>query len=105
MKKPRILIVDDNKVNIELLRAQLKPYDYTIETALDGEEALSKILKDPPDMVLLDLMMPKISGYEVCRSIKQNKNTQFVPVIVITALQELDDKLKAIELGAELYCL
>ncbi|PIR16321.1 MAG: hypothetical protein COV46_08725 [Deltaproteobacteria bacterium CG11_big_fil_rev_8_21_14_0_20_49_13] len=101
MKKPRILIVDDNKVNIELLRAQLKPYDYTIETALDGEEALSKILKDPPDMVLLDLMMPKISGYEVCRSIKQNKNTQFVPVIVITALQELDDKLKAIELGAD----
>lgn len=101
MKRPRILIVDDNKVNIELLRAQLKPYDYSIETALDGEEALSKIMRDPPDMVLLDLMMPKISGYEVCRSIKQNKNTQFVPVIVITALQELDDKIKAIELGAD----
>lgn len=101
MKKPVILIVDDNKVNIELLRAQLKPYNYEIDTALDGEEALAKITKDPPDMVLLDLMMPKISGYEVCRSIKKNKLTQFVPVIVITALQELDDKLKAIELGAD----
>ena len=101
MSQPRILIVDDNKVNIELLRAQLKPYNYLLDTALDGEEALLKIAKDPPDMVLLDLMMPKISGYEVCRSIKQNKATQFVPVIVITALQELDDKLKAIELGAD----
>jgi putative two-component system response regulator len=101
MKKPVILIVDDNKVNIELLRAQLKPYNYDIDTALDGEEALAKIAKTPPDMVLLDLMMPKISGYEVCRSIKKNKLTQFVPVIVITALQELDDKLKAIELGAD----
>lgn len=101
MQQPRILIVDDNKVNIELLKAQLKSYNYTIEMALDGEEALEKISKNPPDMVLLDLMMPKISGYEVCRSIKQNKDTQFIPVIVITALQELDDKLKAIELGAD----
>jgi putative two-component system response regulator len=101
MKQPKILIVDDNKVNIELLRAQLKSYNYTIETALDGEEALAKIAAGAPDMVLLDLMMPKISGYEVCRSIKQNRATQFIPVIVITALQELDDKLKAIELGAD----
>lgn len=101
MRLPKILIVDDNKVNIELLKAQLKPYNYDIEIALDGEEALAKIAKAPPDMVLLDLMMPKISGYEVCKSIKQNKETQFIPVIVITALQELDDKLKAIELGAD----
>ncbi len=101
MEQARILIVDDNKVNIELLRAQLKPFNYKIETALDGEEALANVGKNPPDLVLLDLMMPKISGYEVCRAIKQNKLTQFIPVIVITALQELDDKLKAIELGAD----
>lgn len=101
MKAPKILIVDDNKVNIELLRAQLRPYNYATDTALDGEEALAKIFKDPPDIVLLDLMMPKISGYEVCKAIKQNKATQFLPVIIITALQELDDKLKAIELGAD----
>ncbi len=98
---PKVLVVDDNKVNVELVRAQLKPFNYEIHSAYDGEEALAKIQKDPPDIVLLDLMMPKISGYEVCRAIKQNKDTQFIPVIVITALQELDDKLKAIELGAD----
>jgi len=101
MRDFRILIVDDNKVNVELIRAQLKPFDYKIDVAYDGEEALEKIDKHPPDIVLLDLMMPKISGYEVCRSIKQNKKTQFIPVIVITALQELEDKIKAIELGAD----
>jgi putative two-component system response regulator len=97
----RILIVDDNKVNVELIRAQLKPYNYTIHVAYDGEEAMEKIDKNPPDLILLDLMMPKISGYEVCQYVKQNKKTQFIPVIVVTALQELEDKLKAIELGAD----
>ncbi len=100
-KQPKILIVDDNKVNVELLRTQLKPYPYDLETAYDGEEALAKVQKTNPDLILLDLMMPKVSGFEVCRAIKQNKETQFIPVIVITALQELDDKLKAIELGAD----
>lgn len=101
MAKPKILIVDDNPVNVELLKAQLKPYPYTLDTAYDGEEALKKINDQHPDLVLLDLMMPKVSGYEVCRAIKQNKETQFIPVIVITALSELDDKLRAIELGAD----
>lgn len=101
MRNYKILIVDDNKVNVELIRAQLKPYNYNIHVAYDGEEAMEKIDKNPPDIVLLDLMMPKISGYEVCRYIKQNKNTQFIPVIIITALQELEDKIKAIELGAD----
>jgi putative two-component system response regulator len=96
-----ILIVDDNKVNVELIRAQLKRYDYALKTAYDGEEALAKIKAEPPDLVLLDLMMPKVSGYDVCKAIKENRETQFIPVIIITALQELDDKLKAIELGAD----
>lgn len=100
-QQPKILIVDDNKVNVELLRTQLKHYKYDLETAYDGEEALDKIQKSHPDLVLLDLMMPKISGFEICKAIKRNKDTQFIPVIVITALQELDDKLKAIELGAD----
>ena len=100
-KRPKILIVDDNKVNVELLRSQLKPYNYDLDFSYDGEDALAKVHGSKPDLVLLDLMMPKISGFEICRSIKQNKETQFIPVIVITALQELDDKLKAIELGAD----
>ncbi len=97
----RILIVDDNRVNVELIKAQLKPYPYLLEWAYDGEEALQMVQKNKPDLILLDLMMPKISGYEVCRAIKQNKETQFIPVIIITALSELDDKIKAIELGAD----
>ncbi|MBI2343596.1 MAG: response regulator [Deltaproteobacteria bacterium] len=101
LAQPKILIVDDNKVNVELIRAQLKPFDYLLQAAYDGEEALAKIHRDPPDLILLDLMMPKVSGYEVCRAIKHDEETQFIPVIVITALQELDDKLKAIELGAD----
>lgn len=100
-QQPKILIVDDNKVNVELLRTQLKHYNYELDTAYDGEEALDKIQTNRPDLVLLDLMMPKISGFEICKQIKHNKDTQFIPVIVITALQELDDKLKAIELGAD----
>lgn len=101
MRNFNVLIVDDNKVNVELIKAQLKPYNYNIQIAYDGEEALEKVEKNAPDIVLLDLMMPKISGYEVCRSIKQNKKTQFIPIIIITALQELEDKIKAIELGAD----
>lgn len=100
-KPQRILIVDDNKVNVELIRAQLKNFPYELESAFDGEEALQKIAATPPDLVLLDLMMPKVSGYEVCQQVKQNHDTQFIPIIVITALQELEDKLKAIELGAD----
>jgi len=100
-RKPHILIVDDHKVNIELVKAQLKPYPYEIDSAQDGEEALAKIFTEKPDLVLLDLMMPKVSGYEVCRAIKQNKETRFIPVVIITALSELGDKIKAIELGAD----
>jgi putative two-component system response regulator len=101
VKKPKILIVDDNPTNVELLQAQLKSYSYDLITAFDGDSALKKIEENPPDLVLLDLMMPKISGYEVCQKIKSDKKTQFIPVIVITALKELEDKLKAIEMGAD----
>ena len=100
-QKPRILIVDDHKVNIELLKAQLKPYPYELDSAFDGEEALAKVFKNKPDLVLLDLMMPKMSGYEVCKAIKQHKDTRFIPVVIITALSDLEDKIKAIELGAD----
>ncbi|HEX5035045.1 MAG TPA: response regulator, partial [bacterium] len=94
-KKPKVLIVDDNPTNVELLLAQLRAYPYQLSTASDGEAALRKVEEDPPDLILLDLMMPKLSGYEVCQRIKSDKKTQFIPVIVITALKELEDKLKA----------
>lgn len=100
-KQPRLLIVDDNPGNIELLRSQLKPCNYNLDFALDGEDALDKIYKLPPDLILLDLMMPRISGFEICQRIKNDKRTQFIPIIVITALQEPSDKIKAIEFGAD----
>lgn len=100
-KQPRVLIVDDNPGNIELLRSQLRPCNYTLDSTLDGEEALHKIYKSPPDLILLDIMMPRISGFEICQRIKNDKRTQFIPIIVVTALQEPSDKLKAIELGAD----
>ncbi len=100
-KKSRVLIVDDNPTNVELLFAHLKPHGYTLDKAFDGEAALKRIEENPPDLILLDLMMPKLSGYEVCQQVKSDPKTQFIPVIVITALKELHDKIKAIEMGAD----
>ena len=100
-RQPKILIVEDNPINAELLKSQLKHYPCALEVAYDGEDALDKIYRKPPDLILLDIMMPKISGFEVCQSIKNDKKTQFIPIIVITALQEQTDKLRAIELGAD----
>lgn len=105
LKRPKVLLVDDNKTNVELLQAQLKPFNYDLSTAFDGEQALKAVEANPPDLILLDLMMPKVSGYEVCKTLKQNKKTQFIPIIVITALKELDDKIRAIEIGADDFLL
>ncbi len=100
-RKARILIVDDNRANVELFKMQLKTFDYETEVAYNGEEALERVRTFGPDLILLDLMMPKIDGYEVCRILKSDKNTWFIPVIIVTALRELQDKLKAIEIGAD----
>ena len=93
--------MDDNPSVLELLRSQLKPYPYVLETASDGDEALHKIQLEPPDLILLDLMMPRVSGFEIIKRIRDNKDTRFIPIIVITALSEQQDKLRAIELGAD----
>ncbi|MDO8461881.1 MAG: response regulator, partial [Deltaproteobacteria bacterium] len=100
-RHPRVLIVDDNPANVELLKMQLKGLNYDLESAYDGIEGLEKVKNWSPDLILLDLMMPRMSGYEVCKTLKQDKNTRFIPIIIITALRELNDKLKAIEIGAD----
>lgn len=101
----RILIIDDHPTNVELIRKQLQGYPYDLESAANGAEGLDKIRSWRPDLVLLDLMMPEMSGYDVCRIVKSDKELRFIPVIVITALSELDDKLKAIEMGADDFLL
>lgn len=100
-RSPRLLVVDDNKTNIELIKKQLHGQSYLFEDATNGYEALEKIRSWRPDLILLDLMMPGMSGYEVCKTVKGDKDMRFIPVIVITALSELEDKLKAIDMGAD----
>jgi two-component system alkaline phosphatase synthesis response regulator PhoP len=96
-----ILVVDDNEQNLELLQAYLEDVHCRTIPARDGIEALEIIKKSKPDLVLLDVMMPKMSGFEVCRRIKNNPETADLPVIMVTALNELRDIERAIESGTD----
>ncbi len=100
--KYKVLIVDDEEVNIRLIEAYLNE-EYEIITAQSGKEAMNKISENKPDIVLLDIMMPQISGYDVCKSIKENDATRFIPVVMITALSGSEAKIKAIEIGSDDY--
>lgn len=95
-----MLAVDDEPVNVKLITAILEN-DYEIIPAYSGREALEKISSSKPDIVLLDIMMPEVNGYEVCRKIKQADSTRFTPVVMVTALSGIEDKVKAIEAGAD----
>ena len=98
---PRILAVDDNKQNLEILRKTLTTAAYEIITANDGPTALSVIESAPPDLVLLDVMMPGMSGYEVCERIRANQATRLLPVVMLTALSDVADRIRGIETGAD----
>jgi len=98
---PRVLIVDDNKENIDLIAYFLKPQNYELITAMDGVEALEKVESEKPDIILLDIMLPKMDGFQVCERLKKNKETRFIPIIMITALKELKDKIRSLEVGAD----
>jgi CheY-like chemotaxis protein len=99
----RVLVVDDNVVNVRLLEELLKSESYEVATAANGEAALEKIAQSPPDIVLLDVMMPGMDGYEVCRRIRQNEKTAQLPVIIVTALDKASDRETALEAGANAF--
>lgn len=99
--KPVILVVDDQFQNIELLEAYLVPQGYGIVKAASGQEALDKISANPIDLVLLDVMMPKMSGIEVLEKLRADGKTQFIPVVMVTVLKETEDKVKALEAGCD----
>jgi two-component system cell cycle response regulator len=99
----RILIVDDHEDNVELLKARLESWGYGTESAGDGEEALQKVESAPPDLILLDVMMPKIDGIEVARRVKSNENLPFIPIIMQTALDATENKVEGLEAGADDY--
>jgi len=102
-QKPTLLIVDDMPENIDVLRAILKD-DYRLKVATNGERALALCREEPlPELVLLDVMMPGMDGYEVCRRLKADARTRRIPVIFVTAMNEIEDELKGLELGAVDY--
>jgi len=99
--EPSVLVVDDNQQNLELLLAYLEDVDCRTVAAADGEQALETVRTSPPDLILLDVMMPKMSGFEVCRRIKNDPKTADIPVIMVTALNELGDIERAISSGTD----
>jgi two-component system, OmpR family, alkaline phosphatase synthesis response regulator PhoP len=100
-EKPLVLVVDDNEQNLELIVAYLEDVACRTISANNGTEALDIIRAKTPDLVLLDVMMPKISGFEVCRRMKSDPQTADIPVIMVTALNEMADIEKAINSGTD----
>jgi two-component system alkaline phosphatase synthesis response regulator PhoP len=100
-ERPSILIVDDNRQNLELLQAYLEELDCETQPATDGLEALRLVKKHKPDLVLLDVMMPQMSGFEVCRRLKSDPATLDIPVIMVTALNEFGDIERGIDCGTD----
>src|SRR5438445_809069 len=97
----KILVVDDMPVNVKLLADLLTVKGYTVVTAASGAEALVKVEKEQPGLVLLDVMMPGMSGYDVCRKIRENPATAMLPVVMVTALDPAQERVKGIEAGAD----
>ena len=97
----RILLVDDNQQNLELIQAYLEALPVEIETARDGVEAIEAVERQRPDVVLLDVMMPRMSGFEVCQKLKANPETRDIVVIMVTALHEVADYERAVESGTD----
>ena len=96
-----VLIVDDNPQNVELLQAFLESLPVRIVTAVDGLDALNKVAEHSPDLILLDIMMPQMSGFQVCRRIKSDPKTRDIQVLMVTALNELGDIEQANEVGTD----
>ena len=97
----RILVVDDNQMNLDLLDTRLTQEYYDVTTALDGEKALAILAREPIDIVLLDIMMPGIDGFTVCERIKADPATMHIPVVMVTALDQMEDRVRGLKAGAD----
>ena len=100
MRGTRILVVDDELANIKLLRANLEARGYEVLVAMDGAEAILTVEMEIPDLIILDIMMPKMDGFEVCRRLREWSQ---IPIIMLSALGHESDKVKCLELGADDY--
>jgi CheY-like chemotaxis protein len=100
-RKSRILIADDNQPNVELLEAFLAEVDCDIAVAVDGRDTLEKVASFQPDLILLDVMMPKLSGFEVCKAVKSDPKTRRIMVLMVTALNERGDIERGVDSGTD----
>ena len=100
-RKSRILIADDNGPNVELLEAFLSGLDCEIAVAVDGQDTLRQVEAFDPDLILLDVMMPKLSGFEVCKRLKDDPATRGIMILMVTALNELGDIERAVDAGTD----
>ncbi len=98
---PTILLVDDNEQNLELLQAYLETLPCRVEVARDGVEALERVHELDPDIVVLDVMMPRMSGFQVCEKIRADAGLRDIPVVMVTALNEVGDVERAVDAGAD----
>ena len=98
----KILVVDDEPRNVKILQIQLKARGYTVYTAADGLEALDVVEKEMPDLILLDINMPRMDGFQVVERIRADETTEFIPIVMITALRDTrENRIKSIEVGAD----
>lgn len=102
-KKSKILIVDDTVDTVELLKKRLRFEGYDTAEAYDGEEGLKQVAEYNPDLIILDVLMPKLDGYEVCQRLKSYENTKYIPILMLTARSGIEDKVKGLDIGADHY--
>ncbi len=96
-----VLVVDDNEQNLELMQAYLEDLGCPVRIAMDGAEAIESVEREQPDLVLLDVMMPRMSGFQACTRLKGTARTRDIPIIMVTALNEVGDVERAVECGAD----
>jgi len=101
--EPRVLVVDDQPINIKLLQRKLEREGMQVETALNGRECIERVRKEPPDLILLDVMMPEMDGIETCQELKKDPQSQTIPIIFITAKSSKEGKLEGLDAGAVDY--
>jgi putative two-component system response regulator len=100
-KQARILLVDDLPENREILAGLLEPEGHMIELAVDGQDAVERALANPPDLILMDVNMPRMTGFEACRLLKNDERTHLVPIVIVTGLMERQDRVEGIEAGCD----
>lgn len=101
MSKPLVYVVDDNKITVKLMRRYLEVNGYEVGEAYDGVECLEKVKEKIPDVIVLDVMMPRLDGYETVKRLKSDSKTKDIPVVIVTALNDVSNQLKAVDSGAD----